>query len=233
MNHASPEHHDASEVIVSGVSGSGNFRVEARPFSPVAVTEGGTETFRVTEPGDVAAFSVGPSDQLLDVVVQPTEGVSVDVTITDSFGSTWSTEHADETSPATYFPDTSVGPVQLLVEATDGRGDVTITSTPIETTSMSVSGVRRGSIRSPGQVLAFEIIVPDDAAYMVNVAPSIRFDAQLSALDPYGQFDFNDGYSEGEAEALSLASGPGRYRVIVGGAGDSTGDFQISVQSTE
>src|SRR3954454_13386087 len=38
------------------------------------------------------------------------------------------------------------------------------------------------------------------------------------------------GAEEGEAEVLPLVSGPGVYRVIIGGAGDSTGDFQLTVE---
>jgi len=223
----------SDRLIVTGLSGGGSFRAVARGLTPIAVAPDGTETLRVTKPGDAAAYSLGASDHLLDVVVQPSDGVTANVTVIDSVGNIWPTEQTDSTSPDTLFPDTRDGPVQVVVAATGGQGGVAIRSNPIETSRLAIGEAQRGSIRSPGQVLAFEVQVDDEAQYTVNVSPSSRFDPQISMLDPYGQFSSNDGFGEGELETLSMDSGSGVYRIIVSGAGPSIGGFEIDVEPTE
>ena len=82
-------------------------------------------------------------------------------------------------------------------------------------------------------MLAFEVGVLGDEVLRAVVSPDIRLDPHVAVVDPYGDVEFIDEYAEGDAEEAYLASGPGDYRAVVSGVGDSVGGIDVLVEPTE
>jgi hypothetical protein len=227
----------SDRVIVNGISGSGTVQIDARGISPIAVTPDSQQTFDVAKRGDATVYTFGPTDVLQVVDVHPAEGAAVEITVVDSYGGSSEFEPADSTSPATLLIDTRGGPAQVVLEATQGPGAVTLSSTGVATVPLAVGAPRSGSIRSPAEMLGFDVDVGSDLDFdellRAVVSPANRFDVQIAVVDPYSAVEAIDDYREGDAEEAYLASGPGVYRVVVAGVGESTGDFQLLIESTE
>jgi hypothetical protein len=200
---------------------------ELSTTGPVAGTIGGT--------GDVEMFALSPDADPDTFLTITTDGdLVVQATITDPGGNVLVYPDRQITGSDTAVIPIPAGSGVLIIDSVSGSGTVDVGAGPIKTTDLAPGDVRRGSIRTPGQVLAYDVSVGEEDAQLQLVAtPAIAFDVQVSVLAPDGTFAYSDGYAEGTAEVAYLSSGPGDYIVLVGGVGESTGDFQLSTEPTE
>ena len=218
-------------IAVTGISGSGTVRVIARAVRLQPLAPGSEATASVSGSGDVAAFAVEASDGLRAIDVRPSPGVAVNAKVEDGFGTVLIEGRGASTDETTLIVDGRLGPVQVVASVAAGRGEVRVGSRQLEPSAFALGQAVTGSIRSPTDVAAYEVLVGDlENLQLLVTTPDVDFDPEIIVVDPFGFPVVTDDGGAGEDEEASLDSGAGVYRVVISGYQATTGEFEASLE---
>jgi hypothetical protein len=108
---------------------------------------------------------------------------------------------------------------------------VTVRTSTLTPVPISVGDVVSGSIRSPGDVVAYSVFVDSFDTTTFEVTPSVTMDAQVTVVDSFGYTQVSDDVTKGEPAHVCSEGGFDDYVAVVSGAAGTVGEFRLAVET--
>jgi Novel STAND NTPase 1 len=224
------------EVTISGSDSSGDFQLSIRLADAVDVAVGDSVSgaIEASNRSGVFQFEAPPGQPLL-VEVVPDDSLDPVLDVRSPGGLDQYADAGGTGGVESVVIDGSVAGQSLVIVTGYGSttGDYELSIRPADVMDVAVGESVSGGIGAgnPGGVYQFE--APPGQPLVVEVEPDGSLDPVLNVRPPDGLYEYADAGGSGASEEVAVDNPvAGRYLVVVTGSGSTTGEYQLSLQSS-
>jgi hypothetical protein len=226
-----------SLVIVTGYgSTTGRYELSIRPADvmDVAIGDSVSGAIEASNRSSVFQFEVPPGQPLV-VEVVPDDSLDPVLDVRSPGGLDQYADAGGTGGVESVVIDGSVAGQSLVIVTGYGSttGDYELSIRPADVMDVAVGESVSGGIGAgnPGGVYQFE--APPGQPLVVEVEPDGSLDPVLNVRPPDGLYEYADAGGSGASEEVAVDNPvAGRYLVVVTGSGSTTGEYQLSLQSS-